>query len=110
MAETLPGTIPPARMPVVVTSDWVQNSNDSFWLSNPRIAAPAGNPPSGNRFAIGARVVREPNQAGCRVDIANHFYCYSFEPSDHWTEFFAQQPENLFPQVLGREKALVAIG
>ena len=27
------------------------------------------------------------------MDIANHFYCYSFEPSDHWTEFFAQQPE-----------------
>ena len=23
----------------------------------------------------------------------NHFYCYSFEPSDHWTEFFARQPE-----------------
>jgi len=36
-----PGAIPPARMPVVVTPDWVQNSNDSFWLSNPHIAAPA---------------------------------------------------------------------
>ena len=23
----------------------------------------------------------------------NHFYCYSFEPDDHWTEFFARQPE-----------------
>ena len=23
----------------------------------------------------------------------NHFYCYSFEPSDAWTEFFARQPE-----------------
>lgn len=41
-AAAQPGTIPPARMPVVVTPDWVQNSNDSFWLSNPRIAAPAG--------------------------------------------------------------------
>ncbi len=30
---------------------------------------------------------------GARVDVGNHFYCYSFEPSDHWTEFFAQQPE-----------------
>ena len=30
---------------------------------------------------------------GCRVDVGNHFYCYSFEPSDHWTEYFAQQPE-----------------
>jgi 4-hydroxyacetophenone monooxygenase len=27
------------------------------------------------------------------VDVGNHFYCYSFEPSDHWTEFFSQQPE-----------------
>ena len=25
--------------------------------------------------------------------MGNHFYCYSFEPSDHWTEFYAQQPE-----------------
>src|SRR5262249_21951335 len=25
--------------------------------------------------------------------IANHFYCYSFEPSHQWTEFFSQQPE-----------------
>jgi len=33
-----PGIIAPARMPVVITSDYVQNSNDSFWLSNPDIA------------------------------------------------------------------------
>lgn len=37
-----PGVIAPARMPVVVTPDYVQNSNDSFWLSNPRIAPMAG--------------------------------------------------------------------
>lgn len=30
---------------------------------------------------------------GARVDVGNHFYCYSFEPSDHWTRFFAEQPE-----------------
>jgi 4-hydroxyacetophenone monooxygenase len=30
---------------------------------------------------------------GARVDVGNHFYCYSFEPSDEWTAFFAQQPE-----------------
>ena len=30
---------------------------------------------------------------GARVDIGSHFYCYSFEPSDHWAEYFAQQPE-----------------
>ena len=30
-----PGLIPAARMPAIVRSDWVQNSNDSYWLSNP---------------------------------------------------------------------------
>ena len=34
----------------------------------------------------------ENSYPGCRVDVGNHFYCYSFEPSDHWSEFFAQQP------------------
>ena len=33
-----PGIIAPARMPVVITPDYVQNSNDSFWLSNPDTA------------------------------------------------------------------------
>jgi acyl-homoserine-lactone acylase len=37
-----PGIIAPARMPVVVTPDWVQNSNDSFWLSNPHVPPMAG--------------------------------------------------------------------
>ena len=35
----------------------------------------------------------ENSYPGARVDVGNHFYCYSFEPNDHWTEFFAQQPE-----------------
>jgi 4-hydroxyacetophenone monooxygenase len=35
----------------------------------------------------------ENRYPGCRVDVGNHFYCYSFEPDDHWTEFFARQPE-----------------
>ncbi len=30
---------------------------------------------------------------GARVDVGNHFYCYSFEPTDEWTHFFAEQPE-----------------
>lgn len=30
-----PGLTPAERMPVLVRSDWVQNSNDSYWLSNP---------------------------------------------------------------------------
>jgi 4-hydroxyacetophenone monooxygenase len=35
----------------------------------------------------------ENRYPGCRVDVGNHFYCYSFEPDDQWTEFFAQSPE-----------------
>jgi 4-hydroxyacetophenone monooxygenase len=35
----------------------------------------------------------ENTYPGCRVDVANHFYCYSFEPNSDWSEFFAQQPE-----------------
>ena len=34
-----PGIIAPARMPVIITPDYVQNSNDSFWLSNPDTAS-----------------------------------------------------------------------
>jgi 4-hydroxyacetophenone monooxygenase len=30
---------------------------------------------------------------GCRVDVGNHFYCYSFEPNPEWSEFFAQRDE-----------------
>jgi acyl-homoserine-lactone acylase len=32
----VPGLTPPARLPALVRRDWVQNSNDSFWLSNPK--------------------------------------------------------------------------
>ncbi len=34
----------------------------------------------------------ENRYPGCRVDIANHFYCYSFAPND-WSEFFSQRAE-----------------
>ena len=34
-ASPMPRTIPVSRMPVLVRRDWVQNSNDSFWLTNP---------------------------------------------------------------------------
>lgn len=30
---------------------------------------------------------------GCRVDIGNHFYCYSFEPNPDWSHYYAEQPE-----------------
>lgn len=41
---------------------------------------------------------------GARVDVGNHFYCYSFEPTDRWTHFFAEQPElqTYFEDVMAR--------
>ena len=35
----------------------------------------------------------ENHYPGARVDIGSHQYCYSFEPNDHWSEYFSQQPE-----------------
>lgn len=32
---------------------------------------------------------------GCRVDIASQYYTYSFEPTDHWSHHYAEQPEIL---------------
>ena len=35
----------------------------------------------------------ENRYPGARVDVGSHFYCYSFEPADHWTEYYSRQPE-----------------
>lgn len=35
----------------------------------------------------------ENRYPGCRVDVANHFYSYSFEPNHDWPEFFSQRAE-----------------
>jgi 4-hydroxyacetophenone monooxygenase len=44
----------------------------------------------------------ENSYPGARVDVANHFYCYSFEPNNDWTHFFAEQAElqDYFTKVL----------
>jgi 4-hydroxyacetophenone monooxygenase len=35
----------------------------------------------------------ENRYPGARVDVGSHQYCYPFEPADHWSEFYCQQPE-----------------
>ncbi|HTM85702.1 MAG TPA: NAD(P)/FAD-dependent oxidoreductase, partial [Mycobacterium sp.] len=35
----------------------------------------------------------ENNYPGARVDVANHFYCFSFEPNNNWGHYFAEQHE-----------------
>jgi 4-hydroxyacetophenone monooxygenase len=36
---------------------------------------------------------RDNRYPGARVDVGSHHYCYSFEPADHWSEYFCRQPE-----------------
>lgn len=43
-ASPVPGLIPLARLPVLTRRDFVQNSNDSYWLSNPAAPLPAASP------------------------------------------------------------------
>ncbi len=35
----------------------------------------------------------ENRYPGARVDVGSHQYCYSFEPSFHWSEYYCRQPE-----------------
>ena len=35
----------------------------------------------------------ENSYPGARVDVGSHQYCYSFEPADHWRQYYCQQPE-----------------
>jgi len=35
----------------------------------------------------------ENRYPGARVDVGSHQYCFSFEPSDHWSEYYCRQPE-----------------
>jgi 4-hydroxyacetophenone monooxygenase len=44
----------------------------------------------------------ENRYPGARVDVGSHHYCYAFEPSHHWTEYFCRQPElrDYFVEVL----------
>jgi 4-hydroxyacetophenone monooxygenase len=35
----------------------------------------------------------ENRYPGARVDVGSHQYCYSFEPSYHWSEYYCRQPE-----------------
>ncbi|CAM4323150.1 4-hydroxyacetophenone monooxygenase [Mycobacterium basiliense] len=48
----------------------------------------------------------ENTYPGARVDVANHFYCYSFEPNNDWNHFFAEQPElqDYFTRVMAKHE------
>jgi 4-hydroxyacetophenone monooxygenase len=46
----------------------------------------------------------ENTYPGCRVDVGNHFYCYSFEPNHGFSHLYSEQPElhGYFRDVLRR--------
>jgi acyl-homoserine-lactone acylase len=73
-ASPVPGLTPIARMPVLIRGDWVQNSNDSFYLTNPAyrfdgISPMVGTPAvSRPRTRIGIIEIREMVAAG-KVDM-----------------------------------------
>ena len=46
---------------------------------------PASRSPSSRRTPASAAPGGRTRYPGARVDVGNHFYCYSFEPSDQWT-------------------------
>ena len=35
----------------------------------------------------------ENRYPGARVDVGSHQYCFAFESSDHWSEYYCRQPE-----------------
>ena len=35
----------------------------------------------------------ENRYPGARVDVGSHQYCFSFEPAEHWSEYYCRQPE-----------------
>ncbi len=47
---------------------------------------------------------RHNRYPGARVDVGSHHYCYSFEPAEHWTEYFCRQPElvDYFTRILDK--------
>jgi 4-hydroxyacetophenone monooxygenase len=46
----------------------------------------------------------ENRYPGARVDVGSHQYCYAFEPTDHWSEYYCQHPElrDYFTRVLDK--------
>ncbi len=62
-ASPVPGLTPPTRMPHVMRTDWVHNSNDSFFYTHPAVKWPAMSP------LVGDDVVRRPRTRSELIEI-----------------------------------------
>jgi acyl-homoserine-lactone acylase len=62
-ASAVPGLTPAQRMPVAIRSDWVQNSNDSFFYSNPQQSW------SGISPMVGDDIVRRPRTRSSLIEL-----------------------------------------
>ena len=62
-ASAVPGLTPAGRMPVAIRSDWVQNSNDGFFYSNPQQSW------SGISPMVGDDIVRRPRTRSSLIEL-----------------------------------------
>jgi acyl-homoserine-lactone acylase len=62
-ASAVSGLTPAQRMPVAIRSDWVQNSNDSFFYSNPQQSW------SGISPMVGDDIVRRPRTRSSLIEL-----------------------------------------
>ncbi|HRD98319.1 MAG TPA: penicillin acylase family protein, partial [Rubrivivax sp.] len=62
-ASAVPGLMPAGRMPVAIRSDWVQNSNDSFFYTNPQQSW------SGISPMVGDDIVRRPRTRSSLIEL-----------------------------------------
>jgi hypothetical protein len=54
----------------------------------------------------------ENSYPGCRVDVASHYYSYSFEPNNDFAEYYTQQGElhDYFRKVMARNRCTDPLG
>jgi acyl-homoserine-lactone acylase len=62
-SSPVPGITPPERLPVAVRSDWMHNSNDSFFYSNPAQSWGAISP------LVGDDIVRRPRTRSGLIEV-----------------------------------------
>jgi acyl-homoserine-lactone acylase len=84
-ASPVPGLIPIARMPVAIRTDWVHNSNDSFFYTHPGHAFLAISP------LVGDDVVRRPRTRSGLIEIPELIAAGKLTPAALQNNLFANR-------------------